>query len=157
MSGLVTGNATLSRQAEQRTIATPTSAMRFIASGAQTNKDYGLFEYAIPGNTGGAAPHYHRTFSETFYLLDGELEVLNGTDWVTAGPGDLVYVPRDSVHGFRNSRAEPARFLILFTPGVVAREGYFDAVAARRIAGIELSDAEKDAFAAQFDQYNVHS
>ncbi len=155
MSHPHTGHATVSRHAEQRTVQTQTTSTRYIAVGAHTDKDFGLFEYVLAPGTAGAGAHYHRTFSETFYLLDGELDILNGTEWVTAGAGDLVYVPRESVHGFRNSTAAAVRFLILFTPGVIAREDYFDGVTARRAAGVEATDAERDAFARRFDQYNV--
>ncbi len=148
------GHAVFSHSSEQPLLQTATSSVRFIALGEQTERDFGLFEYVLAAASGGASPHYHRGFSETFYILDGSLDILNGHDWVAAGNGDLVYVPRESVHGFRNSSNDPVRFLILFTPGV-AREAYFRGIAERRAAGITLSEAEQDQFAAQYDQYNV--
>lgn len=66
-----------------------------------------------------------------------------------------MYVPKGSVHGFRNNARSEARFLILFTPGA-AREDYFAGNAARRAAGIDLTQDEQDAFAEQHDRYNVH-
>ena len=149
------GRAVIRRFAEQPVAHSPRAKTRYVALGKQTERDFGLFDYVMPPTTPGASPHYHRGFSETFYILDGELDVLNGGDWVKAGPGDLVYVPKESVHGFRNSTESEVRFLILFTPGV-AREDYFAANAARRAAGITLSESEQDAFAALHDQYNVH-
>ena len=155
MSDLMPGHAIVSRRVSQPGTSSPTATTQFAAVGAQTEHDFGLFEYVLAGNSAGASPHYHKTFSETFYVLDGELEVLNGAEWLTAGPGDLVYVPRSSVHGFRNSAADEARFLIIFTPGNVPREEYFKENHARRAAGVVLTDAERDEFARRFDQYNV--
>jgi quercetin dioxygenase-like cupin family protein len=151
---LAAGRAVISRLAEQHVLRTATTTTRFVALGSQTERDFGLYEYVLAASTGGVGAHYHRNFTETFYVLEGELGVLNGRDWVTVGAGDLVYVPRESVHGFRNTTDSQARFLILFTPGI-PREEYFTANAARRAAGIELTEAEQDAFAAEHDQYNV--
>ncbi|WP_424186689.1 cupin domain-containing protein [Actinokineospora sp. G85] len=34
-----------------------------------------------------------------------------------ASAGDFVFIPRNTVHGFRNTGLRPARQLLLFTPG----------------------------------------
>ena len=149
------GHTVIRRFPEQPVTHSPRATTRYVALGAQTERDYGLFDFLMSPATPGASPHYHRGFSESFYILDGGLDVLNGEDWITTGPGDLVYVPKESVHGFRNSTESKVRFLILFTPGV-PREDYFAANAARRAAGIVLSESEQDAFAAAHDQCDVH-
>ena len=35
----------------------------------------------------GAGPHFHKEHVDVFYVLEGELEVINGTETVRAGPG----------------------------------------------------------------------
>jgi uncharacterized cupin superfamily protein len=77
--------ATTSRHADQE-VAGQT---RFVATGAQTRGDFGLFEVTLPPGGGGPGPHVHRTFSESFHVLEGRLAVLDGDTWTTAGPGDL--------------------------------------------------------------------
>lgn len=133
----------------------PNARTRFVATSAQTHNDFGLFEYRLGPGDGGPGAHYHVGFSETFYVLDGELAVLSETEWTTAGPGDLVYVPRHGVHGFRAASDQVgARFLILFTPGI-PREQYFEGLIALHAGGRTPSPDEIDAFAAQHDQINL--
>lgn len=75
-----------------------------------------LLELEIkPG--GGVEPHYHRGHSDSFYVLEGELEVHVGDEVVSAAPGMYVLAPPGVVHFFRNVSAAPARVLNLHTPG----------------------------------------
>ena len=74
---------------------------------------------------GGAKPHFHRTMSESSFVLSGTLQIFDGTSWLDSRPGDFAHVPDGGVHGFRNESGEPASMLILFTPGA-PREAYFE-------------------------------
>ena len=47
----------------------PTSSLRMVAPGKVTAGRYGLVEYRVAPRSAGAAPHYHSTFSESFYVL----------------------------------------------------------------------------------------
>jgi mannose-6-phosphate isomerase-like protein (cupin superfamily) len=80
-----------------------------------------------PGR-GGPDPHFHRSITESFYVLSGTIRLHDGSDWVDGRPGDFLFVPQGGVHGFRNESGEPATMLILFTPGA-PREDYFERVA----------------------------
>ena len=71
------------------------------------------------------APHYHRTISESFFIVSGTVRLYDGARWFDSGPGDFVDVPEGGVHGFRNESNEPASMLILFAPGA-PREAYFE-------------------------------
>ena len=143
--------ATISRRGDQRSAG----RTRFVATGAQTRGDFGLFEVTMPPGGGGPGPHLHRTFSESFLVLEGSLAVLSGDQWTTAHPGDLVYVPRSGVHGFRSAGPDVgARFLILFTPGI-PREDYFTGLHELTTGGRTPTTAEIDAFALQHDQLNL--
>ena len=70
---------------------------------------------AAPG--GGPPPHIHENEDESFYVLDGEFEILLGDELLRAGPGDYAFVPRGTVHRFANVGDDVGRILILFTPG----------------------------------------
>jgi quercetin dioxygenase-like cupin family protein len=142
-----------SRHADQRSAA----RTRFVATGSQTRGDFGLFEVTMPPGGGGPGPHLHRTFSESFHVLEGELAVYTGEEWTTASAGDLLYVPRSSVHGFRSAGPDVgARFLILFTPGI-AREDYFEGLVELHADGRTPSTEEIDAFALRHDQLNIRN
>jgi mannose-6-phosphate isomerase-like protein (cupin superfamily) len=118
----------------------PAVALHYLATGASTGGRFGLYRWDAGPQSGGAAPHFHRTMSESFFVLSGRVELFDGRQWVDAGPGDFVYVPEGGVHGFRNHSDEPSSMLILFAPGA-PREGYFEAIA-ERMAGHPYTDEE---------------
>ncbi|GAA3756821.1 cupin domain-containing protein [Streptomyces tremellae] len=82
----------------------------------QTGGSLGFIEASVPPG-GGPDAHAHGDEDETFYLLDGELEFLNGDETFTARTGDLVFVPRGNRHRFKNTGDRTARMVFLFTPG----------------------------------------
>jgi mannose-6-phosphate isomerase-like protein (cupin superfamily) len=123
----------------------------YLATGGSTAGRFGLYRWDAGPQSGGAAPHFHRTMSESFFVVTGRVELYDGRRWVDAGPGDFVYVPEGGVHGFRNESAAPASMLILFAPGA-PREGYFEAIA-ERVAGRPYSDEEWTALCERHDNY----
>jgi mannose-6-phosphate isomerase-like protein (cupin superfamily) len=87
----------------------------------------------------GAGPHFHKEHVDVFYVLEGELEVINGTETVRAGPGTSVVVPPGVVHGFRGPGA--ARYLNIHAPD----GGFIEYI--RRITG--------DGVRVDWDSYDV--
>ena len=128
-------------------------AVGYLATGATTGGRFGLYRWDSGPHSGGAAPHFHRTMSESFFVVSGRVELYDGQHWIDAGPGDFVHVPEGGVHGFRNESDEPASMLILFAPGA-PREGYFEAIA-ERVAGRAYSDEEWTALCERHDNYFV--
>jgi quercetin dioxygenase-like cupin family protein len=127
---------------------------RFVATGELTKGRFGLYRWEMPPHSGGAGAHFHRTFSESFYVLEGLVSLYNGVDWGAGGPGDFLYVPEGGIHGFRNDSDEPATMLILFAPGA-KREGYFEELARIALSGREMTPADWTALYEQYDQTMV--
>ena len=127
---------------------------RFIAPGSVTDGEFGLFEIGVAPGAGTAAPHYHTSFTESFYVLEGRVQLRIDDTNELADPGDFAFVPRNGLHGFSNPSDIPARMLIIFTPGV-AREEYFRELAELYGRAVPPSDAEVDAVAIRHDQFNV--
>jgi len=127
---------------------------RFIAPGSLTKGRFGLFRWEMPANSGGAGPHFHRTFSESFYVLSGSVALFDGRTWVDGAAGDYLYIPEGGVHGFRNGSEAPASMLILFAPGA-PRERYFEELAEIGASGRELSPEEWAELYARHDQTMV--
>jgi quercetin dioxygenase-like cupin family protein len=143
--------ATFSRRGDQPSAG----RTRFVATGAQTRGDFGMFEVTMSPGGNGPGPHLHRTFSESFLVLDGSLNVLGNDRWTTVHAGDLLYVPRSGVHAFSSAGPDTgARFLILFTPGI-PREDYFTGLLELHAGGRQPTTAEIDAFALRHDQLNL--
>jgi quercetin dioxygenase-like cupin family protein len=71
-----------------------------------------------PGRDG-ASPHVHRTHSDLFFVLAGELTFLLGPDPEehVLPAGTLALAPPQLVHGFRNAADEELRYLNLHAPG----------------------------------------
>ena len=80
-----------------------------------------LENLTAPG--GGPPPHVHTREDEFFYVIDGSFEIRIGDEVHPVGPGGFAYVPRGTVHNFRNTAGLPSRILVGFTPG--GMEGFF--------------------------------
>lgn len=63
----------------------------------------------------------HAKEEETYLLLEGELEMYTPTDSHRLMPGDLVHLPPQTPHGYRNSSDAPARFLAWTVGGPMDR------------------------------------
>jgi quercetin dioxygenase-like cupin family protein len=67
---------------------------------------------------GFASPyHVHHREDESFYLVQGNVAFVCDGKWLTAGPGDFVFGPRNIPHGFKVTGTTPAHLLLLVTPG----------------------------------------
>lgn len=122
----------------------------YLATGDRTGGAYGLFRWEMSGAPGGAGPHFHRGFSEAFFVLSGRVHLHDGEDWSERGPGDFVHVPPGGIHGFDNRSGAPASMLILFVPGA-PREQYFE-----RLPDLaEMSEAERARFFVEHDNHHV--
>lgn len=86
-----------------------------------------------PGS--GVAPHLHRGHSDSFYVLEGEVEFHLGDEVFHATAGSYVLAPPNVVHWFRNVSEAPVRMLNLHTPGGFA--AYRRELAELRERGIE--------------------
>ena len=116
----------------------PSSGAHYLATGATTGGAFGLYRWDMGAKPSGPGPHFHRSITESFFVLSGTVRLYDGGRWVDAAPGDFMHVPEGGVHGFRNESGEPASMLLLFTPGA-PREDYFETLAdaARRSAMTE--------------------
>jgi mannose-6-phosphate isomerase-like protein (cupin superfamily) len=129
-------------------------AMRYVAPGSVTQGEFGLFLREMQPRAGGPGAHFHRTFSESFYVLEGTVRIYDGERWVDAKAGDFVYVPAGGIHAFRAESDAPSSMLILFAPGA-ARERYFEELAEIERSRRNLSDEEWTELYARHDQYMV--
>jgi len=147
-------SATYRPAATEPELSGPRVNTKFLATGATTGGGFGLFQWDMTPQAGGPAAHYHKTFSESFYILDGAVRLYDGANWVTAAKGDYLYVPPNGIHAFRNESDEAASMLILFAPGA-PRERYFTELVEIATTGRQLSEEEYTEFLAGHDQYMV--
>lgn len=100
----------------------------YLATGASTQGDFGLYKWTFGEGVGGPDAHFHRTISESFFILEGTVRLYNGETWIDARPGDFLHVPAGGIHAFKHEDDEPASMLLLFAPGA-PREDYFETLA----------------------------
>ncbi|MBB5873242.1 quercetin dioxygenase-like cupin family protein [Allocatelliglobosispora scoriae] len=122
----------------------------YLATGATTKGQFGLYRWEMPAEPSGPEPHFHRSISESFYVLAGSVRIFNGARWIDTVPGDFVHVPEGGVHGFRNESGEPASMLIQFCPGA-PREAYFEDL----LGLVDKSEEEKAEFFLRHDTFWV--
>ena len=129
-------------------------AASYLATGATTDGRFGLYRWDMEGGPGGAEAHFHRTISESFFVLSGTVKLFDGRDWNDSHPGDFVYVPEGGLHGFRNESGQPASMLILFAPGA-PREAYFEGLVELAEGRWQPSHEELQAFMVEHDNIYV--
>src|SRR4051794_8605816 len=71
----------------------PGGAASFLATGASTGGKFGLYRWDMGPEPAGADAHFHRTFTESFFVLSGAVRLFDGTKWFDVRPGDFAFVP----------------------------------------------------------------
>jgi quercetin dioxygenase-like cupin family protein len=125
--------------------------VHYLATGDSTGGQFGLYRWEMASTQSGPEPHFHRTISESFYVLSGTIRLYDGTSWIDGRPGDYLFVLEGGIHAFRNESGAPASMLILFVPGA-PREDYFETLA-RVAEGLVMSEEEKTAFFLRHDTF----
>jgi mannose-6-phosphate isomerase-like protein (cupin superfamily) len=123
--------------------------VRFMIDGSEADQRLSLVEHPMSPRALAAPLHRHNREDEYSYVLEGRMGALLGDDVVEAGPGDLVFKPRDQWHTFWNAGDEPCRILEIISPA--GFEHFFQ----------ELSDmggaikADPEALAALNERYGL--
>ena len=87
----------------------------FLLTGELTGGRYTMFRYVVaPG--GGPPLHRHDDEDEWFLVLGGRGEFYEGGTWTEVPVGAAVFMPRGSVHSFRNPGDTPLELLIHTAP-----------------------------------------
>jgi quercetin dioxygenase-like cupin family protein len=79
--------------------------------------DLTVLEFTIEGPFEGASPHTHADQTDSFYVLEGELDFYVEGEWIRAGAGTFVAAPPGVEHGFTKRDEGTARFLNIHAPG----------------------------------------
>ena len=149
--GLV--NARLRRAGAPEVVNKNGVTAEYLATGRSTNGQFGLYRWNMSAVRSGPDPHFHRSISESFFVIAGSIRLFDGREWIDGRPGDFLFVPEGGIHGFRNESGEDASMLILFAPGA-PREDYFETLA-RVSMGESMTDDERTAFMLRHDTFWV--
>ena len=92
----------------------------FLTTSKQSNGEKTIMEVTI-GPKGGNPLHYHKRFSETFNVIEGELSIQVATEKMKLKVGDKATAPMNTNHRFYNTSGKPVRFTVELKP---ASEGF---------------------------------
>jgi mannose-6-phosphate isomerase-like protein (cupin superfamily) len=102
--------------------------VRFLIDGTESGGGFSLVEHPMPPRALGAPLHRHAREDEYSYVTAGRIGALLGDHVVEAGPGELIFKPRNQWHTFWNAGDEPARVLEIISPAGFER--YFSELVA---------------------------
>jgi mannose-6-phosphate isomerase-like protein (cupin superfamily) len=88
----------------------------------QTGGSIAICEFNIKDTTDwhSVPTHVHTREDELWYVVEGELMFKINDQIKTAGPGSLVFGPRNTMHAYRISKA-PVKYLLMLTPAGIDR------------------------------------
>src|SRR5687768_9494408 len=84
---------------------------RFMIDSADTQGRFALVQHLFAPRALAAPIHRHAREDEYTYVLTGRIGAMLGGDEFVAGPGDLIFKPRDQWHTFWNAGDERASVL----------------------------------------------
>jgi mannose-6-phosphate isomerase-like protein (cupin superfamily) len=90
--------------------------VRFLIDGHEADGRFSLVEHPMSPRALAAPLHLHTREDEYSFVLEGRMGALLGDDVVEAGPGDVVFKPRNQWHTFWNAGDEPCRILEIISP-----------------------------------------
>lgn len=81
----------------------------------ETAGKYTLFTVVSPPG-GGPPPHIHENEDEWFLVQEGRAEFFAGGAWSPVPIGTIIYVPKGTVHTYKNAGDTPLRMLVHLSP-----------------------------------------
>ncbi len=90
--------------------------VRFLVDGHETGEGFSLVEHPMSPRALAAPLHLHTREDEYSFVLEGRMGALLGDEVVEAGPGELVFKPRNQWHTFWNAGDDPCRILEIISP-----------------------------------------
>jgi quercetin dioxygenase-like cupin family protein len=89
---------------------------RILVTGEQTGGAFATIDMLVPPG-GGPGPHAHAAFQESFFVIDGEIEVSSEESTYIARKGSYVVIPKGGVvHCFKNKSDKIAHLLCIVVP-----------------------------------------
>lgn len=125
--------------------------INFRVNNGETDDRIGIFEYEVPGKTIGAPVHIHMKMVEIFYVIEGEVSLIIGSEHIVGRAGDVILIPKGTPHGFSNKEEKPLRILIMFTPAL-GQEKFFRAIDDFMKRGEDLNSEAAQKIIKEYDQ-----
>jgi quercetin dioxygenase-like cupin family protein len=101
---------------EGRSISVVGDTYRILIGGKDTNGAFATIDMLVPPG-GGPGPHAHPDIEESFYVIEGEIEVTSEFGRYTATKGSFITIPKGGlIHSFKNTTNKLAHLLCTVVP-----------------------------------------
>lgn len=110
------GFVVLPGQAPVLEMSTPGRSATLMLQSDATAENVMMFEETVPVGTAGGPFHLHSDSDEVVYVLSGEITFKIGDRVTVGGRGTSAFMPRGVAHAWKNTGAETARILFMYTP-----------------------------------------
>ena len=111
------GGLFISQQMSERKIHNPVQkdTVTFLKTSTDTNGACTEVEVEL-ADGGGVGLHYHKTYSESFECLEGEVQIRLGKTMHTLKPGGSAKAEPMTKHLFQNRSGRPCKFKVTLKP-----------------------------------------
>ena len=79
-------------------------------------ENYSVVETIASAAMPGPPLHIHKTNSEQFYVLEGELDIITETQRIKLEAGESLIVPQNTPHTFENVTDSDVRLISIYSP-----------------------------------------
>jgi quercetin dioxygenase-like cupin family protein len=111
-------HSVIKRGVDAETLGANTGKIRLLVDSNATGGALSSVRVTLEKGSDGARPHRHDRSAEMFYVLEGSVRVLSGSQVISAEAGDVIVVPPKMPHAFSTERGSSADLLIVIAPGV---------------------------------------
>ena len=95
--------------------------LKVLLKGTETNGLQAIFEDIVEPGVG-PPRHIHHQQDETFFFLEGKFIVEIGGQMYHVAPGDVAFIPKGTIHAFKNVGDTPGRLRYIFSPALTIED-----------------------------------
>lgn len=95
--------------------------LKILLKGSQTNGSHAIFEDIVESGVG-PSRHIHHQQDETFFFLEGTFDVEVSGKLYHMEPGDVAFIPKGTVHAFKNVGDHRGRLRYVFSPSLTIED-----------------------------------
>ena len=81
-----------------------------------TSGDYDLMVAETPPNVPGPPPHLHKSYKESFLIIEGEMEFFVDGEVKIVKAGESVDIKPNTLHTFGNKSDKPCKWINIHSP-----------------------------------------
>ena len=81
-----------------------------------TSGDFDLVFVETPAKSQGPPPHFHNSYNESFFIVEGEMEFFINGETKKVKAGESIDIPPKTLHTFNNTSGFPCKWINIHSP-----------------------------------------